>query len=102
MFQKFLDECFYSFELTKLQFNKFLEKIKKVAYSFLYLNPTAACHTNANRRKSTGIAGITSTIGRNAAYASGRYDIKKFTFILLLTLYTILQKIKYLRRLYIR
>ena len=39
MFQKFLDECFYSFELTKLQFSKFLEKIKKVAYSFLYLNP---------------------------------------------------------------
>ena len=52
-----------------------------------YLNPTDACHTKANSRKNTGIAGITSTIGRNAAYASGRYDIRKFTFILLLTLY---------------
>ena len=54
---------------------------------FFYLKPTAACQTKANKRKSTGIAGIISTIGRNAAYASGRYDIRKFTFILLLTLY---------------
>ena len=51
-----------------------------------YLNPTDACQTKANRRKKTGIAGITSTIGRNAAYASGRYDSKKFTSILLLVL----------------
>ena len=32
-----------------------------------YLKPTAACQTNASKRNSTGIAGITSTIGRNAA-----------------------------------
>ena len=60
--------------------------IKKLVYIF-YLKPTAACHTNASKRKSTGITGITSTIGRNAAYASGRYDTRKFTFILLLPLY---------------
>ena len=35
----------------------------------------------ANKRKSTGITGITSTIGRNAAYGSGSADSKKFTFI---------------------
>jgi len=46
-----------------------------------YLKPTAACQTKANKRKSTGITGITSTIGRNAAYASGKYDSKKFTSI---------------------
>jgi|TARA_B100000767_G_scaffold69663_1_gene66308 hypothetical protein len=69
---------------------------KKVVCSFFYLNPTAACHTNANKRKSTGIAGIMSTIGRNAAYASGRYDIKKFTFILLLPLYINITKNKIL------
>jgi hypothetical protein len=32
----------------------------------IYLNPTEACQTKANNRKNTGIAGITSTIGRNA------------------------------------
>jgi hypothetical protein len=42
-----------------------------------YLKPTAACQTNANRRKNTGIAGITSTIGRNALYGSGKADSKK-------------------------
>ena len=31
-----------------------------------YLKPTAACQTKANARNNTGIAGITSTIGRNA------------------------------------
>jgi hypothetical protein len=47
-----------------------------------YLKPTDACHTKANSKKSTGIAGITSTIGRNAVYGSGRADSKKFTSIL--------------------
>jgi len=42
-----------------------------------YLKPTEACQTNANRRKNTGIAGITSTIGRNAVYGSGKADNKK-------------------------
>ena len=70
----------------KPQFNKLVNLLKNGLY-FFYLKPTAACQTKANKRKSTGIAGIISTIGRNAAYASGRYDIRKFTFILLLTLY---------------
>ena len=30
-----------------------------------------------NKRKNTGIAGITSTIGRNAVYGSGKADNKK-------------------------
>jgi len=46
-----------------------------------YLKPTDACQTNANNRKNTGIAGITSTIGRNAVYGSGRADNKRFTSI---------------------
>ena len=37
----------------------------------IYLNPTAACQTNANNKKKTGIIGNTSTIGLNATYASG-------------------------------
>jgi|TARA_B100000242_G_C42774996_1_gene360850 hypothetical protein len=41
-----------------------------------YLKPTDACQTNAKARKSTGIAGITSTIGRNAVYGSGNADNK--------------------------
>ena len=36
-----------------------------------YLKPIAACHTNANNKKKTGIIGNTSTIGLNAMYASG-------------------------------
>jgi hypothetical protein len=47
-----------------------------------YLNPTDACQTNANRRKKTGIAGITSTIGRNAVYGSGKADNKKLISII--------------------
>jgi hypothetical protein len=46
-----------------------------------YLNPTDACQTKANRRKKTGIAGITSTIGRNAVYGSGKADNKKLISI---------------------
>ena len=42
-----------------------------------YLNPTEACQTKASKRKNTGIAGITSTIGRNAVYGSGKADNKK-------------------------
>jgi len=35
-----------------------------------YLKPIDACQTKANKRKNTGIAGMTSTIGRNAVYGS--------------------------------
>jgi len=74
-----------------------INELKKNGFDLDYLKPTAACQTKASKRKSTGIAGITSTIGRNAAYASGRYASKKFTSILLSTLYYILlQKIKIL------
>ena len=79
-------KIFFYLVLIKPQFNKLVNLLKNGLY-FFYLKPTAACQTKANKRKSTGIAGIISTIGRNAAYASGRYDIRKFTFILLLTLY---------------
>jgi hypothetical protein len=34
---------------------------------FIYLKPTAACHTNASRRKNTGITGATSIIGLKIA-----------------------------------
>ena len=47
----------------------------------VYLKPTAACQTKAKSKKNTGIAGITSTIGRNAVYGSGRAASKKFIFI---------------------
>ncbi len=43
----------------------------------IYLNPTAACHTNANNKKNTGITGNTSTIGLKATYASGKRDNNK-------------------------
>lgn len=42
-----------------------------------YLKPIDACQTKANKRKNTGIAGMTSTIGRNAVYGSGKADNKK-------------------------
>ena len=42
-----------------------------------YLNPTAACHTNANNKKKTGITGSTSTIGLKITYASGKRDNNK-------------------------
>ena len=50
-----------------------------------YLNPTDACQTKASNRKNTGIAGITSTIGRNAVYGSGKADSKKLISIINLT-----------------
>ena len=37
----------------------------------------AACHTNANNRKKTGIIGNTSTIGLKTTYASGKRDNNK-------------------------
>ena len=37
-----------------------------------YLKPTAACHTKARSKKSTGITGSTSTRGSKIRYASGR------------------------------
>ena len=42
-----------------------------------YLNPIAACHTNANSKKKTGITGNTSTIGLKITYASGKRDNSK-------------------------
>ena len=42
-----------------------------------YLNPIAACHTNANNKKKTGIIGNTSTIGLKTTYASGKRDNNK-------------------------
>lgn len=47
-----------------------------------YLNPIAACQTKAKAKNSTGIEGITSTIGRNTVYGSGRADSKKLISIL--------------------
>ena len=46
-------------------------------YILNYLNPIAACHTNANNRKKTGIIGKTSTIGLKTTYASGKRDNNK-------------------------
>ena len=47
-----------------------------------YLNPIEACQTKANKRKNTGIAGITSTSGRKIVYGSGKADNRKFISIL--------------------
>lgn len=48
-----------------------------------YLKPTDACQTKANAKNRTGIEGITSTIGRNTPYGSGRAASKKFISILI-------------------
>jgi hypothetical protein len=37
----------------------------------LYLNPTLACQTKANKKKSTGITGIISASGPNTAKTPG-------------------------------
>ena len=37
----------------------------------------AACQTNANNKKKTGITGNTSTIGLKITYASGKRDNNK-------------------------
>ena len=37
----------------------------------LYLNPTLACQTKANKKKSTGITGIMSVSGPNTAKTPG-------------------------------
>ena len=41
----------------------------------------AACHTNANNKKKTGIIGSTSTIGLKIIYASGKRDNNKVSII---------------------
>ena len=46
-----------------------------------YLNPIAACHTNANNKKKTGTIGNTSTIGLKITYASGKRDNNKTCII---------------------
>ena len=53
------------------------QKFKIKQFVSFYLKPTAACQTKANKRKNTGIAGITSTIGRNTVYGSGKADSNK-------------------------
>ena len=50
-----------------------------------YLKPTEACQTKANKRNITGIAGMTSTIGRKAVNGSGKADNKKLISIINLT-----------------
>jgi hypothetical protein len=54
------------FKYSKLTHFQKTEKGISVFSSLDYLNPTDACQTNASKRNSTGIAVITSTIGRNA------------------------------------
>ena len=44
---------------------------KKFKLKEVYLNPTAACQTNTNKKKNKGISGRTSTVGAKALYASG-------------------------------
>ena len=46
-----------------------------------YLNPIAACHTNANSKKKTGMIGKTSIIGLKITYASGRRDNIKISMV---------------------
>ena len=41
----------------------------------------AACHTNANNKKKTGITGNTSTMGLKITYASGKRDNNKVSII---------------------
>ena len=53
-----------------------------MSVSIGYLKPTDACQTNANKRNKTGIEGITSTIGRNTVYGSGKADSKKLISII--------------------
>jgi hypothetical protein len=43
---------------------------------YSYLKPTDACQTKASNRKNKGIAGNTSTIGLNAAKASGNLETR--------------------------
>ena len=50
-------------------------------YEKSYLNPTAACQTNASNKKKTGIIGNTSTIGLNTTYASGKRASNKLSII---------------------
>ena len=47
----------------------------------IYLNPIAACQTNANNRKKTGIIGNISTIGLKIIYASGNLAKSKLSMI---------------------
>lgn len=54
-------------------------KPKFLMYFSNYLNPIAACQTNANNKKKTGTIGNTSTIGLNAAYASGNRATNKLS-----------------------
>ena len=53
-----------------------------INYCENYLNPIAACHTNANNKKKTGIIGKTSTIGLKITYASGKRAKNKVSIII--------------------
>ena len=48
-----------------------------ISFELNYLNPIAACHTNANNKKKIGIMGNTSTMGLKITYASGKRDNNK-------------------------
>ena len=51
-----------------IRINKFLAQV--------YLNPTLACQTNANKKNKTGITGITSASGPKTAKTPGNLLIK--------------------------
>jgi len=53
---------------------------------YFYLKPTLACQTKANKKKSTGMAGITSAKGPNIAKTPGNLLINKVSI-----------KVKYLK-----
>lgn len=50
-------------------------------WNFVYLKPTLACHTNANKKNNTGIAGITSVSGLNTAKAPGNLLSKNVSIL---------------------
>ena len=45
---------------------KILSKTNNLNENEFYLNPTAACQTNTNKKKNRGISGRTSTVGAKA------------------------------------
>ena len=63
---------------------KWLYHYKTINFDYkfkIYLNPIAACHTNANNKKKRGMTGNTSTIGLKITYASGKRDNNKVSII---------------------
>ena len=72
-------------------FNKTNTFVKgcRLVLNINYLKPTEACQTKANAKNNTGIAGITSTIGRNAVNGSGKADSKNIISIIYINLSSI-------------